>query len=477
MTSHSLNLMAQPARMQNPRTKTEDTDGDYNIWYHKKPGKRVFSRDIAETRCNILRDTGATRGSMTGANKFCLHFARGCCTRASDCTYLHRLPTKEDEDKFGGSEDIFGRERFATDRDDMGGVGSFMRDCKTLYIGGVPMIRGGVQAAEDVLFKNFAEWGELESVRVLRDKNCGFVNYVLRCAAEFAKEAMSNQSLGSNLGILNVRWATEDPNPRAIENTKRRRLEAIVREQVAQGLLSVEAVNTVIGNPINAPLPADFAERIASDKLNDIQQFTNAQLCLSYGMYPDTSSQYPDTVTHNTANADNDTAVAATQSPTHQSATNTTTDTTTATDETTDTTDTTTTPTEAVSTVEGPPPNYVDTTDNTNDDNDTQPTSHDQQQTSAATMTAEEYTAYVQQWNAWAAQYYSFYGVYPDTSASAAWTPYPQHDNNSSNTTTEQSLQQVEEGPLFGPQLPPADDNTSAPASSATTTATEDTKI
>jgi hypothetical protein len=33
--------------------------------------------------------------------------------------------------------DIFGRERFATDRDDMGGIGTFSRENRTLYIGRV----------------------------------------------------------------------------------------------------------------------------------------------------------------------------------------------------------------------------------------------------------------------------------------------------------------------------------------------------
>lgn len=37
-----------------------------------------------------------------------------------------------------------------------------------------------------------------------------------RCMAEFAKEAMSNQSLDSN-EILTIRWANEDPNPRVAE--------------------------------------------------------------------------------------------------------------------------------------------------------------------------------------------------------------------------------------------------------------------
>ena len=46
-----------------------------------------------------------------------------------------------------------------------------------------------------------------------------FVTYKLRTSAEFAKIAMADQSLDHG-EVLNVRWATEDPNPKAIEHLK-----------------------------------------------------------------------------------------------------------------------------------------------------------------------------------------------------------------------------------------------------------------
>jgi hypothetical protein len=46
-----------------------------------------------------------------------------------------------------------------------------------------------------------------------------FITYKLRSAAEFAKITMADQTLG-NGEVLNVRWATEDPNPKAIEHAK-----------------------------------------------------------------------------------------------------------------------------------------------------------------------------------------------------------------------------------------------------------------
>lgn len=65
---------------------------------------------------------------------------------------------------------------------------------------------------EEELIKQFGEWGDLEHVRVIHSKNIGFVRYRLRAAAEFAKEAMADSSLGHE-EVLTVRWANDDPNP------------------------------------------------------------------------------------------------------------------------------------------------------------------------------------------------------------------------------------------------------------------------
>jgi hypothetical protein len=47
---------------------------------------------------------------------------------------------------------------------------------------------------------------------VLQYRSVAFVTYVHEVHAQFAKEAMACQSM-DNDEILNVRWATEDPNP------------------------------------------------------------------------------------------------------------------------------------------------------------------------------------------------------------------------------------------------------------------------
>lgn len=70
----------------------------------------------------------------------------------------------------------------------------------------------------------------------------GFVTYSNEANAQFAKEAMAHQSLDHN-EILNVRWATQDPNPAAQAREKRR-----VEEQAAAA--------------IRAALPAEFVAEL-----------------------------------------------------------------------------------------------------------------------------------------------------------------------------------------------------------------------
>jgi hypothetical protein len=67
-------------------------------------------------------------------------------------------------------------------------------------------------------------------VRVLQYRSVAFVTYLHECHAQFAKEAMACQSL-DNDEILNVRWATEDPNP-VQKVAEKRRLEEIGQEAV-----------------------------------------------------------------------------------------------------------------------------------------------------------------------------------------------------------------------------------------------------
>ncbi|RAK95166.1 active spliceosome conformation promoter CWC2 [Aspergillus ibericus CBS 121593] len=227
----------RPARPQvDPATiKSEpppQTGQIFNIWYNKWSGgdreNSYLSKTAAVSRCNIARDSGYTRADKVPGSYFCLFFARGVCPRGAECEYLHRLPTLHD--LFNPNVDCFGRDKFSDYRDDMGGVGSFTRQNRTLYVGRIHV----TDNIEEVVSRNFAEWGQIDRIRVLTSRGVAFVTYTNEANAQFAKEAMAHQSLDHS-EILNVRWATVDPNPLA-QKREARRLEEQAAEAVRRAL-------------------------------------------------------------------------------------------------------------------------------------------------------------------------------------------------------------------------------------------------
>ncbi|EED18199.1 cell cycle control protein (Cwf2), putative [Talaromyces stipitatus ATCC 10500] len=212
----------------------------FNIWYNKWSGgdreDKYLSKTAAAGRCNVAKDSGYTLADKVAGSYFCLFFARGICPKGQECEYLHRLPTIHDI--FNPNVDCFGRDKFSDYRDDMGGVGSFMRQNRTLYVGRIHVS----DDIEEIVARHFQEWGQIERIRVLTARGVAFVTYSNEANAQFAKEAMAHQSLDHN-EILNVRWATVDPNPLA-QKREAHRLE----EQAAEA--------------IRRALPADFVAEL-----------------------------------------------------------------------------------------------------------------------------------------------------------------------------------------------------------------------
>ncbi|RFU33152.1 hypothetical protein B7463_g3180, partial [Scytalidium lignicola] len=200
----------------------------FNIWYNKWSGgdreSSYANQTHAKGRCNIVRDSGYTQADGIAGSYFCLFFARGLCPKGSDCQYLHRLPSITDI--FNPNVDCFGRDKFSGYRDDMGGTGSFMRINRTIYVGRIHV----TDDIEEVVARHFAEWGQVERIRVLNTRGVAFITYTNESNAQFAKEAMAHQSLDKN-EILNVRWATADPNPMAQKREARR-----IEEQAAEAI-------------------------------------------------------------------------------------------------------------------------------------------------------------------------------------------------------------------------------------------------
>ena len=72
------------------------------------------------------------------------------------------------------------------------------------------------------------------TVRVLNTRGVAFITYCNESNAQFAKEAMAHQSLDHE-EVLNVRWATADPNPMA-QAREARRLEEQAAEAIRRAL-------------------------------------------------------------------------------------------------------------------------------------------------------------------------------------------------------------------------------------------------
>ncbi|KAG1834648.1 hypothetical protein DFJ58DRAFT_821341 [Suillus subalutaceus] len=198
----------KPARKQ----ETPQTGKEYNIWYNKWAGgdrEDNYSNKVkSQTRCNIKKDSGLTRANTTGI-RYCF------CSLL--CDYLHTLPDP-DNALPDSSKDCFARDKFSDYRDDMGGVGSFNRQNRTLYVGRIKETGPGPET-EDIVTRHFKEWGEIERIRVLQYRSVAFVTY---------RPWRANLD---NDEILNVRWATEDPNP-VQKVAEKRRLEEIGQEAI-----------------------------------------------------------------------------------------------------------------------------------------------------------------------------------------------------------------------------------------------------
>ena len=167
---------------------------------------------------------------------------------------------------FSPNVDCFGRDKHADYRDDMGGVGSFMRQNLTLYVGHIHV----TDDIEETVARHFSEWGDIERIRILNSRGVAFVTYMNEVNAQFAKEAMAHQSLDHN-EILNIRWATQDPNPLAMAREKRR-----LEEQAAEA--------------IRRALPAEFLDELegGEDRETKRQRLTEGTFGLPGYEAPDT---------------------------------------------------------------------------------------------------------------------------------------------------------------------------------------------
>lgn len=232
--------LTRPARKQKDQIESHklqqtEVNSEYNIWYGKYLGDRFEQRGFSKApgRCVFATDVGWTQAMKRPDAFMCIHWARGTCAMGKECGWLHRPPTVGDQMRLPKSKDCFGRDRHATHRDDMSGVGNFMQDTRTLYCGRIKPLPHDENY--EMVYRHFSEWGDLEEVRVIDKKSIAFVRYTHRIYAEFARECMMENCLDGD-EILNVRWAYEDPNPKALEREKRERLDYGIQRLQEMGI-------------------------------------------------------------------------------------------------------------------------------------------------------------------------------------------------------------------------------------------------
>eukprot|EP00242_Pyramimonas_sp_CCMP2087_P012749 CAMPEP_0198199796 /NCGR_PEP_ID=MMETSP1445-20131203/2956_1 /TAXON_ID=36898 /ORGANISM="Pyramimonas sp., Strain CCMP2087" /LENGTH=332 /DNA_ID=CAMNT_0043869695 /DNA_START=336 /DNA_END=1334 /DNA_ORIENTATION=+ len=124
----------------------------------------------------------------------CSFFAKGECTRGAECPYRHEMPEtgplaeQNLKDRFYGVNDPVA-EKMLSRANNMP-VLSPPEDSSimTLYVGGMDS-----RIQDDDLKDAFYSFGEIASLKIIRDRNCAFVTYTSRSSAERAADALVNK--------------------------------------------------------------------------------------------------------------------------------------------------------------------------------------------------------------------------------------------------------------------------------------------
>jgi len=219
---HVQELMKRPARRQikdmKKDTAYQEGNYDYNMWYDKYLTDRRNEQEKAPSlyKCDPELDTGYTRGDLMekSTSYCCVYFARGACSEGSKCRYYHRVPQPEDLLNEENAKDVFGRTRHATLKEDLSGIGSFNRNCRAISVCDMKVpdtAAGSIRDTVKMLYDEFSKWGEIEDIKFIPHKAMANIRYTHRFYAEFAKEAMQDQSLGGN-DVITIKWCLyEDP--------------------------------------------------------------------------------------------------------------------------------------------------------------------------------------------------------------------------------------------------------------------------
>lgn len=124
----------------------------------------------------------------------CSFFARGECTRGAECPYRHEMPNtgplaeQNLKDRYYGVNDPVAEKLLAKAKDMPSLAPPEDETISTLYIGG---LQDTIDQKD--LEDTFYAYGELASVRLIKDRKCAFVTYTDRHGAEKAAGALHNK--------------------------------------------------------------------------------------------------------------------------------------------------------------------------------------------------------------------------------------------------------------------------------------------
>lgn len=135
------------------------------------------------------------------------------------------MPQREDLERAydDNLRDIFGRARHATHKDNLSGIGSFNKECRTLLISRIKLdpsqdrFRGtstsmSVRDIVRLLYENFSPWGEIDDIYFNQGRFIAYIKFAHRFYSEFARESMHDQVLVEGItDPIRVQWALESP--------------------------------------------------------------------------------------------------------------------------------------------------------------------------------------------------------------------------------------------------------------------------
>ena len=219
MKDYKTGWFRRPAPIQRMLSSDErayhERDQEYNIWYDKYiEDELIVQKDGSKFKCNPAVHSGYTKADVYNRQQrhFCIHFARGNCFMGASCGYHHHVPSLEECLKVDHNKDVFGRVRFSSHRRDNAGIGSFLKETRTLKVSEfcVPVgCPNSTEATYEMLWRHFGQWGTIEDIFLVPSLNIAYIRFENRAMAEYAKVAMSCQNLDAE-EILKIQWVDND---------------------------------------------------------------------------------------------------------------------------------------------------------------------------------------------------------------------------------------------------------------------------